>query len=104
MTKNGTKDARIQNRDEAANRRYFIDLQCHARVITLLLMAGLTVFLSWKEQYFYALCSACLSLAAATSDRLKRSGWADRDFKVSGTLSEGGTARGLKPRWPAAAV
>ena len=72
MTKNGTKDARIQNRDEAANRRYFIDLQCHARVITLLLMAGLTIFLSWREQYFYSLCSACLALAAATCDRLKK--------------------------------
>jgi len=72
MTKNGTKDARIQYRDEAANRRYFIDLQSHARGISILLMAGLTIFLSLKEQYFYALCSACLSLAAATSDRLKK--------------------------------
>ena len=72
MTKNGTKDARIQNRDEAVKKGDFMDLQAHAKWISILLMAGLTIFLSWKEQYFYALCSACLSLAAATSDRLKK--------------------------------
>ena len=72
MTKNGTKDARIQYRDEAANKRNFIELQAHAKGLSILLMAGLTIFLSWREQYFYSLCSACLSLAAATCDRLKK--------------------------------
>ena len=72
MTRNGTKDARIQKRDGAANKRYFIDLQAHTKGISILLMAGLTIFLSWKEQYFYSLWSACLAIAAATSDRLKK--------------------------------
>jgi hypothetical protein len=72
MTKKGTKDARIQNRDEAANRRCFMELQAHARGISILLTAGLTIFLSWKEQYFYSLFSACLTFVAATSDRLKK--------------------------------
>jgi hypothetical protein len=72
MTKNGTKDARIQYRDEAAKRGYYIDLQAHAKGISILLMTGLTIFLSWREQYLYSLCSACLALASATCDRLKR--------------------------------
>ncbi len=72
MTKNGTKDARIQYRDEVAKKGNFIDLQAYAQGISILLTAGLTVLLSWKEQYVYSLCSACLALAATTSDRLKR--------------------------------
>jgi len=32
-----------------------------------LLTSGLTIFLAWKNQYFYALCGACLTLAAATT-------------------------------------
>ena len=70
--KDGKKDARIQNRDEAANKEYFIDLQSYAKAISILLMVGLTIFLAWRDQYFYSLCGACLTLAAATSDRLKK--------------------------------
>ena len=81
MTKNGTKDAIIQNRDEAANKRYSIDLQAHAKGISILLMAGLTIFLSWREQYFYSLCSACLALATTTCDRLKKIRLGGRGFQ-----------------------
>ena len=72
MTKanEGKEDARIQNRDEAANKGNFIDLQAHAKGISVLLMTGLTIFLAWKEQYLYSLCGACLTLAAATCDPL----------------------------------
>lgn len=81
MTKNGTKDARIQNRDEAVKKGYFIESKSHAGGICILLMAGLTIFLSWKEQYLYSLCSACLALAAATCDRLKKIRLGGRGFQ-----------------------
>ena len=68
----GKKDVRIQNRDEAANKENFINLESHAKVISILLTSGLTIFLAWRNQYLYALCAACLTLAAVTSDRLKK--------------------------------
>jgi hypothetical protein len=66
------KDARIQNRDEALKEANFINLEAHAKAISILLTSGLTIFLASRNQYLYALCAACLTLAAATSDRLKR--------------------------------
>jgi len=81
MTKNGIKDARIQNRDEAVKNGDFIESKSHAGGICILLMAGLTIFLSWKEQYLYSLCSACLALAATTCDRLKKIRLGGRGFQ-----------------------
>ena len=73
MTRNdGKKDARIQNRAEAGTQKIFIDLETHAKGISILLTSGLTIYLAWRNQYLYALCAACLTLVAATSDRLKR--------------------------------
>jgi hypothetical protein len=74
MTKanDGKKDTRTQKRDDAVTKENFIDLQAHAKAISLLLTSGLTIFLACQSQYFYALCSACLTLAAVTSDRLKK--------------------------------
>ena len=71
-TNEGKKDARTQNRDEAVSKEHFINSPIYMKAISLLLTSGLTIFLAWKNQYFYALCGACLTLAAATSDRLKR--------------------------------
>ena len=68
----GKKDARTQNRDIAAKKDNFIDSPIHAKVISILLTSGLTILLAWKNQYFYALCGACITLAAVTSDRLKK--------------------------------
>ena len=70
--KDGKKDARIQNRDEALKEANFINLGGHAKGISILLTSSLTIFLACKNQYLYALCAACLTVAAATSDRLKR--------------------------------
>ena len=73
MTRNdGKKDARIQNRAEAGTQKIFIDLETHAKGISILLTASLTILLAWKDQYLYALCGACLTLAAATCERLKK--------------------------------
>jgi hypothetical protein len=68
----GKKDARIQNRDEAATQVNCINLEAHAKAISVLLTLGLTIFLAYKGQYLYSLCGAALTMAAATSDRLKR--------------------------------
>ena len=68
----GKKDTRIQKRDETATNGNFINLEAHAKGISLLLTSGLTIYLAWRNQYFDALCGACLALAAATSDRLKK--------------------------------
>ena len=70
--KEGKKDARIQNRDEATTNGNFINLEAHAKGISLLLTSGLTIYLAWRNQYLDALCGACLALAAATSDRLRK--------------------------------
>jgi len=70
--KHGKKDARIQYRDDAETKENFIDLQSHLKGISMLVTSGLTIFLAWKDQYLFALIGACLTLAAATSDRLKR--------------------------------
>jgi hypothetical protein len=70
--KDGKKDASIQKRDEAITNGNFINLDGQARGVSLLLTAGLTIYLAWRNQYLDALCGACLALAAATSDRLKK--------------------------------
>jgi hypothetical protein len=74
MTKanDGKKDTKTQNRDEAVTKENFIDFSIHPKTISIVLTSGLTIFLAWKNQYFYALCGACLTLASITSDRLKR--------------------------------
>jgi hypothetical protein len=72
MTKQGKKDARIQNRDEAEQKITFINLTAHAGGISLLVSSGLTMFLAWRSQYLAALSGACLTLAAATCNRLRK--------------------------------
>jgi hypothetical protein len=72
MTTDGKKETRTQKHDEAAKKDTFIDSPIHSKAISILLTSGLTIFLAWKNQYFYALCGACLTLASVTSDRLKR--------------------------------
>jgi putative component of toxin-antitoxin plasmid stabilization module len=90
--KDGKKDARIQKRDEATGNGNFINLEAHAKGISLLLTSGLTMYLAWRNQYLDALCGACLALAAATSDRLKK-------IKIGrqGLESEWQTARQSRP-------
>ena len=72
MTKPDKNDANTKNRREAADTRKFITLHAHAKGISVLVTAALTFYLALKSQYFDALCAAGLTLAAATSDRLKR--------------------------------
>jgi hypothetical protein len=74
MTKanDGKQDTRIQSRDDATQKGNLIASPIYAKATSALLMFGLTIFLACKDQYFYALCSACLSLAAATCERLRK--------------------------------
>ena len=70
--KAGKHDTRIQKFEKSTSNGDFITLSSHAQGISLFLTLGLTMFLAYKDQYLYSLCGAALTLAAATSDRLKR--------------------------------
>ena len=70
--KAGKHDTRIQNFEKLMTQDDFIQLRAHAQGISMFLTIGLTIYLAYRDQYLYSLFGAALTLAAATSDRLKR--------------------------------
>ena len=67
----GNEEARTQKREKATNHGSLTVLNEGAKGAILLLNCGLTCFLARRGEYFFALCAACLSLAAASIERLK---------------------------------
>jgi hypothetical protein len=74
MTKlnEGKHDTNIHRCDEAIEQRNLMNLRHIARGISIGLGFCLTIYLSYREQYFDSLLGLTLTIAAATSDRLKR--------------------------------
>jgi hypothetical protein len=74
MTKpnDGKHDTRIHRSDDAIEQRNLMNLRHFAQGISIGLGICLTIYLSCREQYLDSLLGLTLTIAAATSDRLKR--------------------------------
>jgi hypothetical protein len=73
MTK--PNDGKFENNTQALddNRNgHFIRSFLDVKRVSVALTLSLTIYLSVREQFLYALCAAALTVCAATSDRLKR--------------------------------
>ncbi len=74
MTKptKGKHETKIKNCDDAIEKRNFINLRNYAQGISIFLGFCLTIYLAYRQQYLDSLLGLTLTIAAATSDRLKR--------------------------------
>jgi hypothetical protein len=74
MTKpnDGKQETKIHKCDDAIEQRNLMNLRIFAQGISIGLGFFLTIYLASREQYLDSLFSLTLTMAAATSDRLKR--------------------------------
>ena len=88
----GKFETKTQICGESRKQGNFIASRDHSKAMTVLLALSLTIFMAYKEQFLYSLFAAALTLAAATSERLRKI-----RVGLQGIQSEWGDARNPKP-------